>query len=226
MDDLTCSGETVDQTLRELELINRKLGGTKATLAGLHQLLMTKTLRGVVTIADLGCGGGDILRQVADWGTLHKISLQLTGFDANPAIVAFAEKNSAGYPAIQYENINIFSTEFKKKKFDVILATLFTHHFSNDQLVYLLNSLKNQAQIGIIVNDIHRHWLAYYSIRLLTHFLSKSEMVKFDAPLSVLRAFTRAELEELLQQAGIRRYTLHWSWAFRWKLVIYCSPAA
>lgn len=101
-----------------------------------------------------------------------------------------------------------------------MLATLFFHHFTTEQLVQLLRQLVQQARIALIVNDLHRHPLAYYSIRLLTQLFSKSAMVKYDAPLSVLRGFTRSELLEILHAAGIKGYELRWKWAFRWQLVI------
>jgi hypothetical protein len=97
---------------------------------------------------------------------------------------------------------------------------LFFHHFTADQLVDVLGSLKSQCRVGIVINDLHRHPLAYYSIKLLTQFFSKSSMVKFDAPLSVMRGFTRLEWEEILRQAGITDYTLKWKWAFRWEILI------
>lgn len=45
-------------------------------------------------------------------------------------------------------------------------------------------------------------------------------MVKFDAPLSVKRAFRKGELIDILHAAGITNYTLKWRWAFRWQLII------
>jgi hypothetical protein len=45
-------------------------------------------------------------------------------------------------------------------------------------------------------------------------------MVKYDAPLSVLRAFRKKELIGILQAAGITRYTLRWMWAFRWQIIV------
>ena len=219
MDNLLCKGEVVDQTLRELETINRLLGGNKVTLQGIQQLLIYQKPTHL-SIADLGCGGGDILKLVADWGVSHRIRLALTGIDANPNIVAFAKRNSEGYPTIKYQALNIFSKEFKETQFDMVVATLFTHHFSDDELVALFTLLRKQTKIGIVINDLHRHWLAYYSIKFITALFSKSAMVKFDAPLSVLRGFTRKEIEALLAAAGIDNYTLHWKWAFRWQLVI------
>ncbi len=222
MDNLDCKGEVVDQTLRELEVINRLLGGNNVTLNGIEELLVHKK-QAQISIADLGCGGGDILKLVADWGMKRKLRLILTGIDANSNIVTFAKKNSEGYPNLSFQTINIFSNEFKSKQFDIVLATLFTHHFTNDELIEILKALKQQTNIGIVINDIHRHWLAYYSIKIITQVFSKSEMVKYDAPLSVLRAFTRKELESILESSGIIDYSLKWRWAFRWQLIIKTS---
>jgi 2-polyprenyl-3-methyl-5-hydroxy-6-metoxy-1,4-benzoquinol methylase len=220
MDDLDCSGEVVFQTLRELEIINRLLGGNNVTLDGIQQLLNLHSQNEVVAIADLGCGAGDILKTVSRWGRKSKKKFQLHGIDANPNIVGFARLNTSSDFQIQYEVMNVLSDEFRSKKYDIFLATLFMHHFTNNQLMELLESLKKRATIGIVVNDIHRHWLSYYFIRLMTLFFSKSSMVKFDAPLSVLRAFSRRDWELILNGAGISNYSLRWKWAFRWQLII------
>lgn len=220
MDDLQCSGEVVDQTLRELEIINRLLGGNQVTINGVRRLLKNKRSTEVIKIADLGCGGGDILKLVANWKRKTSRPLQLTGIDANPNIIEYAAKHSRDYPEIKYKAINIFSDEFEKESNDIVLATLFTHHFANEELIHLLQQLKKQTRIGIVINDLHRHWFAYYSIKWLTQLFSQSAMVKIDAPLSVLRGFKKQELIDILKQAGITRYTLRWKWAFRWELII------
>lgn len=225
MDDLNCEGEVVDQTLRELETINRLLGGNEVTLNGVKQLLSNTSGTEPTTIADLGCGGGDILILIAKWGRRKKIPLNLIGVDANPNIINFAKKNSIGFPEITYTTQNIFSEEFKQGTFDIVVATLFTHHFSSLELASFFSQLKRQVRIGIVINDIHRHWFAFHSIRILTKLFSRSAMVKFDAPLSVLRSFTRKELVQILDQAAIKNYKLKWKWAFRWQLIIPASLA-
>ncbi|MBA4144419.1 MAG: SAM-dependent methyltransferase [Azospira oryzae] len=224
MDDLQCSGEVVNQTLRELEIINRLLGGNHVTINGVRQLLKNRKTTYPITIADLGCGGGDILKLVAAWGRKNKIPLQLTGIDANSNIIDYAVKYSGDYPEINYTAVNIFSSEFTQQSHDIVLATLFTHHFTSEELIHLLRQLKSHTHTGIVINDLHRHWLAYYSIKWLTQLFSKSAMVKTDAPLSVLRGFKKQELTGILKQAGIENYTLRWRWAFRWELIINTTP--
>ena len=144
---------------------------------------------------------------------------KFTGIDANAHIIDYARGNTRNYPEITYQSINIFSEEFKKMECDIIHCCLFLHHFSNQELIELFRTFKSQAKIGVIVNDLHRHPLAFWSIKLLTRLFSKSEMVRNDAAVSVARGFKKAELIELLAKAGIDRYSLSWKWAFRWKLV-------
>lgn len=216
MDDLQCQGPVVHQTLRELEFINQWLGGNAVTLDGVRQLSRGHQS---LTIADLGCGGGDMLKMLARWGRKNRLTLSLIGLDANPYIVEFARKNCKEYPEIQFEAVDIFSRGFYSRKYDIIIGTLFYHHFQQDLLINLFDRLKNQVRIGVVVNDIHRHPLAYYSIKLLTALFSKSAMVKFDAPLSVVRAFSKAELTEVLVKSGFSHFQIRWRWAFRWQAV-------
>lgn len=218
MDDLNCSGEVVHQTLRELEFINRTLGGNAVTMSGVKRLL-PKNLSNPVKIMDLGCGGGDMLTLLKSHLKIHGCC---KGIDANPNIVQYARQHN-GATDVEFQTMDIFSDAFKHETCDIAIATLFLHHFSNQQLIEIFSRLKQQAQVGIVVNDLHRHPLAYYSIKVLTRFFSKSSMVKFDAPLSVLRGFSRKELESILQKAEIKNYTLRWKWAFRWQLIVYTN---
>lgn len=218
MDDLASSGEVIEQTLRELESINRLLGGNNVTTNGLN-LLTKKWPNNTISIADLGCGGGDILKLVSKWAQKKGLSVQLIGFDANPHIIAYAKRNCAQFDNISFEVQDIFSQAFKTRKFDVIICTLFTHHFHENDLSPIFSQFKKQTKLGVVINDLHRHWLAYYAIKLLTQLFSKSPMVKYDGPLSVKRAFKKAELRQILQNAQITSFDLRWQWAFRWQLV-------
>lgn len=220
MDDLACHGPVVFQTLRELDFINHWLGGNAVTIQALIATWRNLPPFQEITIADLGCGSGEMLRIIYRLAKRENRSVRLIGFDANPNIVKYARDHSVGYESVEFHPIDIFSEEFRVQQFDIVLATLFIHHFSEDQLVSVFSNLKRQVRHAIIVNDIHRHPLAYYSIQLLTRLFSRSVMVKFDAPLSVLRAFRKPELESILKRAHLNSFRLRWKWAFRWQLLI------
>lgn len=222
MDDLESSGPVIEQTLRELETINKWLGGNYVTTNGLGKLIKRLEEKPKeLTIIDLGCGSGDMLKKIALWAREKSIAIRLIGVDANPHIISYAENNTRDYPEIEFKCINIFSDEFMELKCDVITATLFTHHFTDQELIDLFHKFKIQARLGVVINDIHRHWLAYYSIKLLTSLFSRSPMVKYDAAVSVLRAFHKSELRSILSKSQCPDYKLKWLWAFRWQLIVW-----
>lgn len=220
MDDLSASGEIIDVTLKELETINFLLGGNYVTIDGVSKLLKNVSIEKKITIADLGCGSGDILKLIRKSISKKGFAAALTGIDANPNIVAYAKEHTPDSAEINYESVNIFSDDFRNKNFDIVTGTLFFHHFTDAQLIDFFRQLKKQVRLGIIINDIHRHWFAYYSIKWLTQIFSKSTMVKNDAPVSVMRAFKKNELKNILFQAQILNYSIKWMWAFRWQVII------
>jgi hypothetical protein len=107
---------------------------------------------------------------------------------------------------------------------DIIFSSLFCHHFTEAALVEQLQWMQQNAATGFFINDLHRHRLAYHSIRLLTRLFSRSYLVKNDAPLSVARGFKKQEWRRLLAQAGLTTARVQWQWAFRY-LVTFKHPA-
>jgi SAM-dependent methyltransferase len=212
MDDLTCKGQVVEQTLRELDVINRTLGGNDVTINGLERLLEDRSGNQRLTLADIGCGSGDMCLRIAKWARTRGLDIRVTGIDANPYIIQYAIANCQGVDGLTFEVMDVLGDKFSQRKWDIVVATLFTHHFNQEQLVALLQTLKRQTRIGFVINDI--------SIRFLTRLFSRSSMVRYDAPLSVRRAFRRKELEALLDLAGITAYTIKWKWAFRWQVIV------
>ena len=219
MDDLNGQGAVVEQTLKELDIINNRLGGNKISLNALSELVRGRKSE-ALKVADLGCGSGDMLNLLSQWALHNNYHFELTGIDANRFIVDYARQALKGIRNVTFKVENILSREFTRQKFDIIHCCLFLHHFTDAELINLLDNFKKQSSLGIIINDLHRHWLAYYSIKLLTYLFSRSTMVKFDGPLSVARAFRKNELIELLEKAGIKNYQINWRWAFRWQVII------
>jgi 2-polyprenyl-3-methyl-5-hydroxy-6-metoxy-1,4-benzoquinol methylase len=225
MDDLALEGAALRKNLDELELINKYLGGNEVVIGALENLyrqgLITQDKE--ISIADLGCGGGDTLRAIARWAKRKKLNIKLIGIDANPFMLDYAQEKATQYQTvIELKQINIFSQSFENQQYDIIICSLFCHHFSNEELINLFSKIKKQIRIAFIVNDLHRHWFAYYSIKYITKLFNGSYLVQNDAPLSVLRAFKKNELDLLLQKSGIQKYSLLWKWAFRYQIIAYC----
>jgi len=214
--------EDIKRNMEELDYINRKLGGHKITLAGLRAMIGTRKKgpgesEESISILEIGCGGGDNLRVIKKYCEKKKIAVKLAGVDINPHCIEFARSRK------ENKGIEFFSSDYKlfkpASKPDIIFNSLFTHHFRDEEVIEIFRWMKENSIKGFFVNDLHRHPLAYYSIKWLTNFFSKSYLVKNDAPLSVMRGFKRNELIDLNSKSSLLNFQLNWKWAFRWLLI-------
>jgi len=218
MDDLDMSGDLLINTLDQIARINQWLGGNKVALNGLKVLLEDISTKKRLTIIDLGCGNGDILRELAKFGRKKEYDFKLIGIDANQTTIDYAIKLSTDYPEISYLKQDVLTKEFQSLKYDIALCTLFLHHFENEVALNFINSVLKNTRIGLIVNDLHRHPLAYYLFKFLTLFIN-NKMVKTDGLISILRGFKRPDLESFAAQIPYKS-TIKWKWAFRYQWII------
>ena len=218
MDDFTMKGVLFRDTLDKLEIINRLLGGNNVTIMGLKQLLKNHSKNNIITIVDLGCGHGDILRDIAKFGRKNDYTFRLVGIDANIAAIAYAKELSCDYSELSFKAIDIFSEDFKKQSYDIVLCTLFLHHFKNNELISFLKMIIEKATIGVVVNDLHRHKLAYYLFKLIGFFI-KNKMIREDGLTSILRAFKKKDLENISKQIKVY-FSIQWKWAFRYLWIL------
>ena len=218
MDDFTMKGVMFRDTLDKLEIINRLLGGNKVTIKGLKELLKNKSKNKIITIVDLGCGHGDILRDIAKFGRKNNYTFRLIGIDANIAAIDYAKELSCEYSELSFKAIDIFSEDFKKQSYDIVLCTLFLHHFKNNELISFLKMTIERATIGVVVNDLHRHKLAYYLFKLIGFFV-KNKMIREDGLTSILRAFKKKDLENISKQIKVY-FSVQWKWAFRYLWIL------
>jgi len=218
MDDLDMSGELLTGALDKLSMINKWLGGNQLTLNGVKKLLQKEDKTKAVTIVDLGCGGGDILRVLADYANANSLKFNLLGIDANAATLEYAKNLSNDYSNIQYLQCDIDSEEFANLKYDIALSTLFLHHFECDKVNELIKQWTDQARLGVVINDLHRHSVAYYLFSFITLFFG-NKMVRNDGLLSILKGFKKKDLE---QHASKLPYisSIEWKWAFRYEWII------
>lgn len=203
------------QTLKELNIVNTRLGGHAITLEGVRRLAANKT---ALNICEIGCGGGDNLFAVYKAFQKQSIPVRFTGIDMNAECIAFARQQ---YPQLPCEWIcsDYAAVSWQQDRPDIIFSSLFCHHFTDEQLVQMLQWLYRNSRLGFFINDLHRHRLAYYLIKYITRFFSRSYLVKNDACLSVARSFRKQEWTDLFRQAGVPLESIGWRWAFRFLVI-------
>ncbi|MBV9961888.1 MAG: methyltransferase domain-containing protein [Parafilimonas sp.] len=205
----------IRQNMQELNTINTWLGGHAITLAGFKKLLSTKNS---IHVCEIGCGDGNNLYQLYKWCKKNNVEFSCTGIDIKPECIENAQQDYT------IENANWIAQDYKTVVFetkpDIIFSSLFCHHFKDEELIEQLQWTQQYASVGFFINDLQRNWFAYHSIKILTNFFSSSYLVKNDAPLSVARGFYKNEWIELLNEAGIKNYSVEWRWAFRYLIVV------
>lgn len=219
MDDFSLQGEELREALDQIARINQLLGGNKVTLEGIKKVIQSNKTE-TITIADIGCGNGDMLRMLSDFAKKNELDFKLIGIDANDFTINYAKKLSVDYPNIDYQCLDIFSEDFKNLKFDIILCTLTLHHFTNEQILNIITSFEDNAKTGIIINDLHRSKLAYRLFELICFIFKMNRMSRQDGLVSILRGFKKNELEEFSEKLNLKNYNINWKWAFRYQWII------
>lgn len=226
MDDLSLPPETLRDTTDAVERINRVCGGVQVTLRGLDALVPTTGRGAELSVLDVGTGNGALPRDFVDWGRRRGLQIHATGIDLIPSAVAIARRRArrGGYEQVDYRVQNLFDiapgdSPADDGRFDIVHASLVLHHFPGDEAVAALRKMAELARLGVVINDLHRHPLHWLGSQVLIPSLSRDELARHDGPISVLRGFTRRELLDLADRAGLTFASTAWEPPFRWLLV-------
>lgn len=220
MDDFALEGEMLCDALDKIAKINRLLGGNKLTLQGIKKLIQKIDKTKTITIADIGCGNGDMLRALSVYAEKYRLKFNLIGIDANKFTIQYAQELSVHYPNISYRSENVFNEAFGKINYDIILCTLTLHHFKDEEILKLMSIFNAKATIGIVINDLQRSSVAYRLFQGLCWLFRLNEMSREDGLTSILRGFKKPELVFFSEKLNFKKYTIQWKWAFRYQWII------
>ncbi|NEQ54625.1 MAG: methyltransferase domain-containing protein [Leptolyngbya sp. SIO3F4] len=229
MDDFSITDGRLTTALEQLRIVNRFLGGYGTTMAVLAPWLRNHAIESSnrpIRILDLGTGIADFPEYIVRWAAQQDpvINLTIVAVDANPVTVDYANQSLAKrlpdnlQQKIQVDVADALHLPYADGEFDVAMGAMFLHHFAEEKATRIVNAMERVSRKGILVNDLHRHPLAYFGIYTLTRLLRASEMMQNDGPISVLRGFRASELSVIAEKAGLEQFSVRWYWPFRWLL--------
>ncbi|MFZ1229684.1 MAG: methyltransferase domain-containing protein, partial [Saprospiraceae bacterium] len=195
------------------------LGGHKVSVDGLNSIIKSATVE-KLHIVDIGCGGGDSLRAFEKWSEKSGVDLKLSGIDLKKDCIDFCRNHAQEYSEIQFYCDDYRNISHQIQDADIVHAALFCHHLTENEIVELIRFCSEHNLI-LLINDLERNMIAYYSIKVLTKLFSNSYLVRNDAPLSVLRGFKKKEWIKMINKSGAENYIIKNKWAFRHLLIIY-----
>jgi 2-polyprenyl-3-methyl-5-hydroxy-6-metoxy-1,4-benzoquinol methylase len=220
MDDFALEGEVLRDALDKIAKINQLLGGNQLTLQGVQDLIVKFPKTTEITIVDVGCGNGDMLRTLADYGLKKQLHFKLIGIDANNFTINHARKLSVNYQNICYRCEDIFDKPFEELKYDIVLCTLTLHHFKDNEIIKLMSVFNANSRIGIVINDLHRSAIAYRLFQALCFVFRLNTMSKDDGLVSILRGFKKEDFVVFSKKLKLNNYKIQWKWAFRYQWII------
>lgn len=216
--------EELYQNLKEFEWINKIFGSKAALLRAFDEIYQQNKAifhAKTVSIADLGCGGGDLLKVLVAWALKNHLTLNLIGLDNNPDIIEYAKNNAnQSRNPIKFEISNILSDNFQGENYDIVCLNNVCHHFTDEELKQLLSQLLKNTKLAIIINDLHRHWIPYFAIKIMANLFCMSNLAKHDGPLSVLKGFQKKDILKIMGTLPNANIKIKWFWPFRWLVLI------
>jgi SAM-dependent methyltransferase len=200
--------------LRDLDTINARLGGFRTSLALLRGRLLSAG--GPVSLLDVGAGGAGTARFLRSWAERNGIDLRITLIDIHSAVCGVAAELIRDDDGLRLVRTDAFHLPFPDRAFDFAHAALFLHHFRQDEIVDLLAEMGRVTSGGVVINDLRRHAVAYWAIRLLSRLFANSPIVHHDAPLSVQRGFRAEDLDDWRRTETLSGLGYARRWPYRW----------
>ncbi len=164
------------------------------------------------SVLDVGFGHGDMLRAIAAWARGAGKRVRLVGVDLNPRSAPAAAAATHPEDGIEYVTGLAETIDFKP---DFIVSSLVAHHMDDAQLAGFIGWMQGAAARGWLINDLHRHKIAWLGFQALALVFRWHPIVAHDGALSVRRAFVRSDWAKLLKMAETSA-EVRWHIPFRW----------
>ena len=192
----------LEQDLRSIRQLNHWFGSHRIV----RRFVCRWVKRGArMRIVDLATGSGDIPRLIVDRARKVGARVEIVALDRQSATLEIARKLSVDYSEISFVEADIL--EFNPPSgYDLVLCSLALHHFSNHDAVRVLRRCLELSHKFVLVSDLRRGWLGMIGVYLLTALIFRTAMTRYDARLSMARAFSFAELDELARRAGWQKF--------------------
>ena len=199
LDRQDCSPELFAASFQFIEMINLYFGGISVVRRFLAAETAGRPPGTPFRVLDIGSGSCDIPLAVLRWARKKGISLHFTCLEMSGCAVdiARAKISKAGNPPLRLLQEDAF-THQPDEQYDFATASMCFHHFSDAQILTLIERLRGFVHNSVLINDLLRSELAALAVRLL--LVNRSAGVRHDTLLSIQRGFKVKELHTLLRK--------------------------
>lgn len=220
MDSTEFSGEEMQRLLKDIAFVNRWLGGNSITCKGINRLLRNQNPK-EITLLDVGCADGANLQKNIDFIEKKGIRTRGIGIDFNDHILWEAKNKHSLFPNLHFQQLDVLENPEEIPQADIVVLSLFLHHLTNGEIIFLLNHLILKTRIGIVVNDLSRSKASFNLFKLFSFFFLNTKTAAYDGLVSIARGFKKKELLYLSDQIASGRNNITSEWAFRYLWILF-----
>jgi 2-polyprenyl-3-methyl-5-hydroxy-6-metoxy-1,4-benzoquinol methylase len=192
----------LERDLGRIRQLNRWFGSYRLVMSFIRRWIQPGMRLRVV---DLATGSGDIPRLIVDYSRSIGAAVEIDAVDRQPPTLEVARKLSVSYPEISYMAADILKWR-PVEAHDMVLCTLALHHFSDEDAVKVLQRCSALAAKFVIVSDLRRGFFLKAGVDFLTALIFREPMTRYDARLSVARAFSFSEMRGIGLRAGWKNF--------------------
>ena len=211
LDDADMDPAELELVLRDLARFNGAMLGHRSVIAWLRRATKDAPNDRPMTLVDVGCGYGDLLRAIRRWSRQRGLPLRLIGIDLSRETVRIARAATNDADQIEYRVEDVFEHQ-ADEPIDFVVSSLLTHHLSDAMIVRFLRWMEATARKGWLIYDLQRHAVPYFFIGLMGKLTSLHRTVIHDGRISVARSLTRPEWRRHILAAGIASDAVQLRW--------------
>jgi SAM-dependent methyltransferase len=217
MDDPELDKKTLQHAVDDINTVNSLLGGFKFMLRAVKKEI-SKYPNQKLTIVDAGCGDGEMLRYLEK--QLDHKNISFLGLDFAAYSILKARDMSVGLSRLSFRESDILKIDPKEIPCDILISSLTLHHFDDEEIVNFLSKFIEITTKSIIINDLHRHRLAFLFFKYLSPIFIKHDISKHDGLISIASGFKVKDFKKYAAAIGTTSDRWTWKWSFRFIWII------
>ena len=196
MDDPECDPALLRATLRRFETINRlvsRWGPVYRSRMRPYLAALDRPAR----VLDLGCGGGDVIAQLAGRTQQDGFEVEWVGVDPDPRALEVAHTRPAP-PRTTFLCADGGDLLAAGERFDLVLSNHVLHHLTPTELGDFADQSRQLSRGIILHSDIERGRIAYVLYAIGITPFAPGTFLRTDGLRSIRRSYLRDELAEVL----------------------------
>ncbi|MDX1617870.1 MAG: methyltransferase domain-containing protein [Balneolaceae bacterium] len=194
MDDPDCDHAALVRTYRQFTILNSLISRWK-TIYKKQVFPLAARSESVITLLDIGFGGGDIPVKLNRWAEKDGIQLEITAIDNDERAYRFVRQKALP-ESIHFRLASTADLIREGSAFDIVISNHLLHHLDGKALASLFDDARRLSTNRVLFNDIERSDAGYLLFNLLSRPFFRRSFITRDGLTSIRRSFTFRELKE------------------------------